>query len=1553
MEQTPNRFSDKSFLQNLGIGTIQNILSFLIQAGWRIFLRYCIFAGVLGSFWVMAIIDPSGPLVWYLIPAICLALPLAFLSDHNTVWEKVFSIILLLSMIGGIVVFLGHLYVQLGAHSGQLIFFTFIGIILSVVSGNLVFRKRGRRGMERRGGVIRVLWAIGVLYLPILLLTIFYYRLWHNKHLESSASILFCVLAFVICLTLALIRIFWMDAIRNYRAMRVGEYPSEDSVNLLELLIPRSMFLVVMVPCLMISEAVMFSVVYRVTQSSEVEQTQRSPARQAPTASQKATSSKPKDRASSPTTKNSSSTPAKVRDKAAVGQTQTQPATKVPEKQAKKGNGYRFLAWLNFSFRPYVFPKNADGTEVTAPAWIKPFGRILLSLIILLLFTHQLNIWTQFKNCYLSLYNLTRNGAGDPDAPPELEQQWREVELYIQALLRNYGGFWRVVMMYAMTSPNDGLLWKWFVDPGTAFLETVDRIYRYCKYRWDAAIVGGFTLLTLITLPFALVYEVYSAYFLCAFPSLIVSAALFISHEWYNPHPPRIRSWLLPWLYPSHILLSLIYFFVALSVHNVNHVSLQTLFVLNIAIIVIYPVLYWFSGERMMGPDEKEIRKTEWKNSRQVRLAFLRQFFYIEHRRWVLDALTYRIHPGRSRVMSARYMGPSIQLGFFKWLRARIERLEDTRALVFGSFGLSLVVNAGYFVVLFFLTLIIVSYNTTKEVGTIFSQVGLTTLAAVTPLLVLALTSYLCEFWKKKKIYAYPISTKRLFWSLAALTLAPALTIPWVYQTNGWLQTLFLVSISWLCFYPWLSYFSWRHLSNSLASDSNEDDPESKKKKASRLNLWIEALHRQESNALGRVYNRVHTWGRTDHYTRNALCKGLVEVLVSTQQALRSEKWFREEARELDRVTHLWLGEGSIIVPEELTNPAEELSWLYIQALDVLGSVLHDQFNLERRGMLAPYEPPDTKLVFECLERVLRLSKPTLFERDERGAPPYALLEMQSTLGDLESLLEEYIVESFRPDPNSNLDPELCQEYRSEIFRLLRLLDPDYDEEWLRSQIPKHDDGEEFDGREDWYNEPATSLVSTVWERTERLLRLPTPLAQRYKEVHTLRQAKDRLYANQDELYVPPMQLHREQANHRLLSYRRHHVLNQAMNKHRHALWKAQRRLYQELLAYILTGLKTHLKFEPENGEWLNLHWQTPEEQEVTYYWLSEGSDFSPEMTFWIDLYKKVYDASLSQLFRSYSVTVEEQDVALETLESLLLSVCDDLSYNAPLTLFLQVQIPRLDQEKLPVTVQVLFQGEHPSIAFVENSEEEYESSPILQNDAMLWTGKISRDFLQLEYWIAQWLLELLWQASRSWEMWVPKDATEDPMSYRQENLDEFKAVLRNLGSLLPVPARQEQEVIDNYFQRIDRRIELLEANLHKPVDETPLETGYCFASALQTVKDRLQEMALLGEMRMAQLLHAGLLPQTNFQYLSEVIFTNGETLLRYQDSDGSHDTIRPLVSETNDNDVTSAQPRWLQAHSSMQSISQESIDSNPPEAWDVEEPVPHDTPPTATLHNA
>ena len=90
-------------------------------------------------------------------------------------------------------------------------------------------------------------------------------------------------------------------------------------------------------------------------------------------------------------------------------------------------------SWIFFSFKPYVFPKDDAGREVTAPIWFKYLGRTLIGLIIAILLTKQLNIWKQLSALYLNFLGALKRShhLGDDE---ELRQQRAEMLLGLRAM---------------------------------------------------------------------------------------------------------------------------------------------------------------------------------------------------------------------------------------------------------------------------------------------------------------------------------------------------------------------------------------------------------------------------------------------------------------------------------------------------------------------------------------------------------------------------------------------------------------------------------------------------------------------------------------------------------------------------------------------------------------------------------------------------------------------------------------------------------------------------------------------------------------------------------------------------------------------------------------------------------------------------------------------------------------------------------------------------------------------------------------------------------------
>lgn len=1545
-----NRFSDESFLRNLGIETISNVLKATVRALFHVVIRYCVFGGILGAFWVMAIISPNGWLFGYLLPAFLLAIPVVLLSDQQVLWEKIFSFILWVTLVGAAVLFLLHSFQQIGQQSAKIILVVAVGGVVAWFCAHWIFfRKKNRQDMyPHRSTVIRVVWAIGVLVLPMLFLTIFYYRVVHHQRIESSASILFCVIAFVICLTLAIMRIFWMDAIRNYRAVRVGEYPSEDVVNLLELLIPRSMFLVVMVPCLIFSEAVMFAVIYRITHLGSKSQSVPPESRMQPrNMLQKTSQSNPTS-----TTSRSDTTTKKVvfssresgNSQRVGSQTTAQPVTTGSVSQVLpkiEDPGYRLWEWVGFSIRPYVFPKNPDGKEVDAPEWIKWFGRILLSLIVLLLFTHQLNIWGQFKNRYLSLYNLSRKGAKTSETNDDIERQWYEIELDIRSLLNNYGGIWRWMILFAVTAPVQWLSWKWVLDTGTAFLETVDRTYRYCKARWDVAVLGGSFLLIAVTLPFAVIYRVHAAFWLCVSPSALVWIALLVSRL-YEQYPPNIRGWILPWLYPVHLVISLIYFFVALSVRHVDHRSLQVLLIISLGTVIIYPILYWFSDGRQVEPEEIPIQFAKCHHAEQVRMAFLRQFFILDHRQWVLGALIYRIYAGRSRLMSARFMGPSIQLGFFQYLRSIANRLENFLQQTMGSLRNALRVNFGLSSTLAFVVLVSISTKSEETALVLLQQFGFTLLCVWFPLGVVWFFNAGVERWKKKTLDDLRWSLRTVTLGLVGLTLVAMSFLVVLVRPSTLLGVTMVLGFGLLWSFPWVVLFSWRHLEQNRrqAELLSEHGEQPSITRSSRLGPWIDVLRRQESNALAHIYRRVHQWGRTDQKMRDAMCLGFVALLRNMQERLQTEQWFREEVRELDRVTRMWLGEGTVVASQALTQPANELAVLFAQTLDVLGAIVYDQTHLERRKMLEHYQPPDIQVVFKALEEVLQLSRPTARSIRGFGVDVQEMEELDQIVEDLHDLLHSLLKKSLSTIPVPDVDVKWCQDYRSEILRVIHLLELTHPMESLGV----------FPTQEPTLSgEYVLSLVSENWGNHEKLMRLPTPLARCYEtlcmahqEVTVLQQ---RGWRNKDDispLYVAPLQLRRDQRLEHQQEYHLEKVREQYLLRFRDTWWKAQRKMYQECLGYLLAGVKAHLPMEQAFQELLNLRWETPKEQIQTYKGLvTEWENLPVDARPWAELYLAVYQEEMSDILSRHEVDIKSQEKAFEALERMLVEIfCEKHHTQTNLQHGIPLQIPMDGEQKKAANFAILFSGACPRVHWLEHVEAPLPSSPLFQGASLLWTGFQSREFRRLDIWNAQWLLSLLWQACRSWEMWVPPVRLSKPvryqknpfgtssqdLKYRQENLQDFKETLSALGQMLPMPAWEEQEKIDELFAKIEERIELLENNIHQSTANISLETSLYFKAPLKIVKDKLKDLAWLGDRRMAQLLFAGLLPQHTFLYLADVIFTGEDILLLYRSGDGSE-----IIVQAQDNSLTMiAQEESLSTSTSVPFHALPSVISNP-----------------------
>jgi hypothetical protein len=568
------RFSDNTYFRNLGFETLGDMAVGIASSGLKIFLRYCVFGGLLGSFWVIAMLEPQGPLLLYILPLIALGFPLCLISEYRTGWTLFFSILLLM-IIGSITV--GYLYnvYQEATATGQTIPHIAVGIIGFIVCFLIIFIYK-KRHEENSGGGIRISWFIGVLVYLSISGVIFYLYFVRRQPIESSAAILLCVVAFAICLALVLIRVYWLDAMQAFKAMRLSDVPLDNIFLLLELLMPRSMFIFVIMPSLLVSEAMLFAIIHYTTQNTSITQNtpvivtnQAEPRKPSlnldnqdgklklprklahPENQERRTGLENKEPRSRNTLKNREKLPhphhggdvrgsEPVKKNSGVSSTceiapRAPPATTSPE-------NYRIFSWLWFTIAPYVFPKNADGTEIQAPYWIKPFGRLLLSIMFLLILTYHLNIWSQFRSCYYKLIDLVRHNAHLPTADLSLREQWLDAQKEVRYRLDYYSNIWRRLILYASVAPFNSLVWKIILHPGRAFWEGLYQLYRYCIFSWPQTALFGFAFLLVITSPIALWVGEFEPLMYCVGPLLGVAVILAILRKWWNVHPPRILS---------------------------------------------------------------------------------------------------------------------------------------------------------------------------------------------------------------------------------------------------------------------------------------------------------------------------------------------------------------------------------------------------------------------------------------------------------------------------------------------------------------------------------------------------------------------------------------------------------------------------------------------------------------------------------------------------------------------------------------------------------------------------------------------------------------------------------------------------------------------------------------------------------------------------------------------------------------------------------------------------------------------------------------------------
>ncbi len=1636
----PQRYSDQSTLRAIGLHALSSMFFNFVRGIAAILLRYSVFGGILGLLWVFALGRPGGPLIIYLLPIILLAIPLCLVSKTDKGWEAFLSTILALTIFFDTVFYLYFLYWEL-PHTGQFPIYLVAGLLVVFTGGVVIFRDKGKSLDRPREGVLRLFWAVGVILLPIASALIFLLARGSWGPLGPDSSILLSAFAFLLCFALILIRVFWLDAMKFFRAWRVTDLPLDDIFVLLELLMPRSMFLWVMVPTLLVSEGVLFSVVYKVTAETALAEEQKATSPRISKLSDgkktQSTGPKPGDRSakvdksgsidkspksdksgksertvkpgktaeSDQSAKSEGSKEREGRSKGSEGKTPTVGESTTLRSKSPAGTGgareksgrgsplprrtgsepakgeveavifngdYRLLDWVFFAVRPYVFPRDKEGRELDAPAWIKPFGRVLLSIIILFLFTYQLTVWSQFKNAYYRLWVLVRKGADLPSASEKLRSEWREAQMDLRARLNYLGGGWRKIILYAATAPFHWLSWKWILDPGRAFKETVITVTRTWLKNWDQAFFASTALFSLIAGTVSVITGYFRPFWMIFIPLLTISVALLAMKHWVHPDPPVIKRGLAYFLFVGQFALSLIFFFLSIATHNIENITLKIIWYTFLFSIAPFPILYFFAADRMLDRDLYDLQLPQlcWDSAKRVRSAFLEQFFYIEHRLWVTKALIYRVFPVRSEFFCIQFVIPSLMIGLFKSIRSVIQKFVNFINLFLSSPRYAIKVRLKLIVIFDILALIIISLSSSQDLASFLYSFSLISAYSIFPFALIQILLFFKNFFQKNESTNEKFSYKRLFTFSAVVSILAAFLL--MFHLRGTFSDVLVYSLTLLlfaCYYPFEYHFIYRD-----RESENRIEFLKNQKKVLSLQGPISFFLKYEQKMFSGSYKKIHQRGRTDSFLRDKMCDGLVEVVLNSKKSLSEGHWFREEQRELEIVNMRWLSGGYRDSLRELSRPAEELAQILSLSLDVLGALIHDRFDSKRRELIEQglqeerpknlYTLPSLERVTFAIQRLLSLSPPILDPRIEKLENRFYLQELRSVYDDLQLLLATFSLPNTSRDFELNLSERERKLLSIPLKQLELLLDRespaegeadssspavepeknDGDEELFqfqtdesaREDIPKYigsfDNIDNFTGEKSEYCSDSLppefsqhlsddSSITRWWQLSEEL---PTPLAIPVEKYSLLLREEREFFRDPFNRYVSPLQLNRENEFPLLREKRAELSFFKNRNAFLKRRWKLLRQIYWELQAFTLAGIKSSIPHHRSYRRWLELQWDSPEQLKETYNFLANRKErgLAPELEQWKEFFLQKYEKSGAFLMNTSSVSEKLILRVEEYLFSLLSEASRELFVYYPLTWRWDVLLPTNLRRFSSIPIFVEFFGVHPKILFWELPDRNLSksadireklsslslNSPLLTSGSLYWKGLGPLEFNRIYVWTAKWMLKKLLLCAYSFDLWLEQDERTEPQSpkklytARKNRLLELKQLADDIGSLLSLVARDEQELIDLLFKKLNHRLELLNYYIEKGKNsrtqrETPeltFKNDASFWSTLRQVKQSYEEHVKMERLRRSQLIYAGTLPSIKFTYLSKVEFCDDEELLYFSNGLGQLCDILP-----------------------------------------------------------
>ncbi len=1039
------RFFTKSFLLNQGSIIFKSLIKtsayYLLNLAAQLF----VFGGGLGLVWVLSHLEPKGDLARYLLPLTILAMPVAVISQNESWLDRLLNTVFAFAFLG-FFTWSCTWYFQYPDWGYEAKWIAIEGLVLCCLL-YFSFKKSLHNIRGPQKSLFRRFWLFGI-FISLSSLSFLGYYIGTQSAPEPSTSNILSGGAFVLFLSIMIIRVYWLDGFRIRRANRAEYTHPLDHIILFEWIVPKSFNFTMMLGMLLVAQSMMFSTIYRAYQHQDKVRASKEiiPAQEMHHIESQAISLE-----SNPNINYYSSVESTLNPQI-IGESSTQQnqlyssfTKPIPspnnelgsaEKLSKVRPNISLSSWMLFSFKPYVFPKDQQGREVDAPLWFKYLGRALIGLIIAILLTKQLNIWKQIMASYWRLLGATRTEK-HRGASEVLTRQQDEMLDQITGIFNHYSLPWRWLLLYAVSAPTLSLKWRVILDPASAYFMGIERLNDWVTQRWHAAIAISAFVIALTTLPFCYFHQEYLPHFLTSFIPTMSSALLIaFLRIGLSLRPPNSYQWWIWWLLIFHTVISILNFFLSINIGTDQSFWTQALWYTDLITIFAYPAIYLMGTDRYTSNVRPDRRISVHDDDCDVivRRRLLIAFSDTEHRQWLVNQLTQRLHPVRSNVLHLRLITPSLALEGLERLRGLMVTLREFLTPIFGNYKRAL---RSWTILVFVAWLSTLTFHLFINHKMLPWHVTSAYLVDLAIIIMPAFILWLGSNFTKGQNETSPVSKSWLILNFVGLVTLSALAFKLWFKPFIEIESLLTLPKVPRDYRAWLIWLSpptlalWQLLITDLkkgmlkrSMNQAEDlsspetlDSDSPNERFSILRKIESFLQNLEEQLVSSVYQKTTQKRLFEFRYQSTMILNLAKIIEHSFERLRNGEWFHEEKHALSRVKSELLSKTHAQADHKL-EVIEELSETLEDALDTLGSLLHD-LTLTTH-LLSPTDgtdekslelPPNPKLsvIIEALCQIAKYPLPKIESNQTIGLTPSLITNQYSALTRLHECHEEVI----------------------------------------------------------------------------------------------------------------------------------------------------------------------------------------------------------------------------------------------------------------------------------------------------------------------------------------------------------------------------------------------------------------------------------------------------------------------------------------------------------------------------------------------------------------